>query len=469
MIALYARVSTLEQTKGYSIDEQTDRMRKYCEAIGKKDVSVYIDAGFSGSNMERPDLQRMIQDVKEGKIEKVIVYKLDRLSRSQKDTLYLIEDVFLKNGVNFESMSERFDTGTAFGMAMVGILAVFAQLEREQIKERMTIGREGRAKSGKYHGGWLSPVGYEYQEGELIVNDFEAMQIKEIFSLYLQGKSIYQITQEMRAKGYKHKYGEWIDRRVRGVLGNPLYTGKVVFGGKIYDGNHQALISEADFETAAELIKKKHKGSTYNAKPVHLLVGMIYCKKCGALYGHFTTKNQWGKYYNYYCCYSRKKPKASMVKDPNCKAKHYPVNELDTLILNEVSKLALDPDYMESLTEQTEQKEEFEKFEIIRKEIDKLSSQRSRLIDLYGVGGIPVEELSAKIKATNEQMEALFRELDGLTQDGRIDIQEAKDMVKNFSDLVKRGDVAELRNVLQCLIERIELGDDEITIKWRFT
>ena len=158
-----------------------------------------------------------------------------------------------------------------------------------------------------------------------------------------------------------------------------------------------------------------------------------------------------------------------MIKDPNCKAKHYPVNELDALILNEVSKLALDPDYMESLTEQTEQKEEFEKFEIIRKEIDKLSSQRSRLIDLYGVGGIPVDELSEKIKATNEQMEALFRELDGLTQDGRIDIQEAKNMVKNFSDLVERGDVAELRNVLHCLIDRIELGDDEITIKWRFT
>ena len=148
MIALYARVSTQEQAReGYSIEEQADRLKKYCEAIGQQDYSLYIDPGFSGASMERPELRRLIADVERGIISKVIVYKLDRLSRSQKDTLYIIEDVLLANGADFESITERFDTGTPFGRAMIGILSVFAQLEREQITERMKMGKEGRAKT----------------------------------------------------------------------------------------------------------------------------------------------------------------------------------------------------------------------------------------------------------------------------------------------------------------------------------
>ena len=148
-VALLARVSTQEQAiNGHSIGEQIERMHKYCDAMGWTVYKEYTDAGYSGANTDRPALQRMIRDIKAGKINKVLVYKLDRLSRSQKDTLYLIEDVFLANNTDFVSMSENFDTSTPFGRAMIGILAVFAQLEREQIKERMQMGKEARAKEG---------------------------------------------------------------------------------------------------------------------------------------------------------------------------------------------------------------------------------------------------------------------------------------------------------------------------------
>src|SRR5690625_1386265 len=116
----------------------------------------------------------MIDDI--SNFDAILVYKLNRLSRSQKDTLYLIEDVFIKNNVEFISLSESLDTSTPYGRAMIGILSAFAQLDREQIKEQLTLGRVARAKNGYYHGGdpTKAPTGYDYINGDLIVNEYEA-------------------------------------------------------------------------------------------------------------------------------------------------------------------------------------------------------------------------------------------------------------------------------------------------------
>ena len=140
MIALYERVSTEKQDReGHSIPEQKERLEKYCSVYGWKDFAHYTDAGFSGAKTDRPALNKLLEDIEKGRVKKVLVYKLDRLSRSQKDTLWLIEDKMLANDCDFVSISENFDTSTPLGRAMIGILAVFAQLEREQIKERMSM------------------------------------------------------------------------------------------------------------------------------------------------------------------------------------------------------------------------------------------------------------------------------------------------------------------------------------------
>ncbi len=150
-VAIYVRVSTQEQaSEGYSISEQKERLQKYCEAHGWTLVDTYVDPGFSGTTTNRPALQKLLSDISHCFFDTVLVYKLDRLSRSQKDTMQLIENVFLKNNIDFISMNENFDTGTPFGRAMIGILSVFAQLERDQIKERLTMGRIGRAKTGHW-------------------------------------------------------------------------------------------------------------------------------------------------------------------------------------------------------------------------------------------------------------------------------------------------------------------------------
>jgi site-specific DNA recombinase len=159
-VFIYIRVSTIEQAEeGYSLGEQEERLIKYCEAMGWEVIKVYIDPGYSGGNMERPGLKEMISEIENGNADIVLVDKLDRLSRSQFDTLYMIQKIFMPNDCAFVSRAEAFDTSTPFGRAMIGILAVFAELERERIRERMKEGKAGRAKEGKYRGGAYYPTG----------------------------------------------------------------------------------------------------------------------------------------------------------------------------------------------------------------------------------------------------------------------------------------------------------------------
>ena len=194
---IYIRVSSTEQAEeGYSIGSQTDKLNAYCKAMGYKIFNTYVDRGFTGANINRPALQQLIQDVELGKLDIVVVMKLDRLSRSQKDTLYLIEDVFEKNQTSFISVSESFDTGTPMGKAFVGILAVFTQFERERIKERIEDGKMERAKSGKVMNWFKIPIGYDYdsESKTLLINRYEAQIVKRCFELYASGAAASHIS-----------------------------------------------------------------------------------------------------------------------------------------------------------------------------------------------------------------------------------------------------------------------------------
>ena len=147
-VAIYARVSTQEQAEnGNSLDFQIEKLKAYCQLREFKIVGEYVDAGVSGAKSERPALNKLKKDI--DKIDIVLIYKLDRLSRSIKDTMYLIEDLFKPNNVNLISLSENFDTSQAMGMATIGMLSTFAQLERETIKERMMAGKQQAVKNGK--------------------------------------------------------------------------------------------------------------------------------------------------------------------------------------------------------------------------------------------------------------------------------------------------------------------------------
>lgn len=232
-------------------------------------------------------MQQLINDAGTGLYDAVLVYKLDRLSRSQKDTLYLIEDVFQKHKIHFISLSENFDTSTAFGKAMIGILSVFAQLEREQIKERMMMGKAGRAKAGKITAWATIPFGYIKDNDTYKVDPLRADVVKDIYRRYLNGQSITSIFKQLNAEGHIGKDIKWSYRTVRQVLDNATYTGVVNYRGTTYPGRHEAIISKEEFDHVQKQLKlrqieaeKKYYAHPFQAK--YMLSGLLKCGYCGS-------------------------------------------------------------------------------------------------------------------------------------------------------------------------------------------
>ena len=477
-VALYIRVSTQEQAKeGYSIGEQTDRLQKYAEAHGWTVVKIYTDAGHSGANMDRPALQDMIDDVEAGRIDKVLVYKLDRLSRSQKDTLKIIEDILLAHNTDFESMTEKFDTSTSFGKAMVGILAVFAQLEREQIKERMSLGIDARIKEGKWRGGGNIPFGYDYEAtlDKLVINEYEAMIVRSVFEAFNEGKTFHAISNELEAKGHTYKNGKVDHRNLRYMVQNKTYCGYQRHCGEWFKGLHDAIIDEDTFNKAQDILEDRKRKFEESGQRIGMeavstnLAGILFCARCGARYSKYRTgTKQYGFHYNY-GCYSRHKKVKCMIKDPSCKNKHYRIEYLDNHIFDEIKKLSIDPEYIKLLKKDAAKDDEVQRIHAIEGQIKSISTQLSRFMDLYGLGTYSLEELDEKTKPLNAQRTKLKKELEKLKSDSkRITEDQVLQLVESFEDALEKGDLHDRRSIIEQLINRIDIDGDEITIHWNF-
>lgn len=336
LVACYVRVSTQEQTENYSIGEQISRLKAYCKAKDLKIYDTYIDNGYSGSNINRPAIKKMIKDLKQNKFNIILVYKLDRLSRSQKDTLYLIEDIFLKNNIEFMSITENIDTSNPYGRAMIGILSAFAQLEREQIKERMLMGRYARAKEGKFHGGKYIPIGYDYKNGELIINDYEAEQVRKIFEMHLKGYSIHSIQKYMK-EHYTNKYSNWNSHiSILNCLKNNVYTGKIKFENEVFTGSHKPIITEKDFLKTQQYLCKNSPKNHFKAS--QMLSGLLICGNCSSRY-----------YCNHgkYTCYSVGKSVKKYINNNSCNAKKWGIEELNQIIINNIKIISNDKRFIE--------------------------------------------------------------------------------------------------------------------------
>lgn len=462
-VGLYPRVSGHEQEENYSIPEQIDRMKKYCESRDWMVYKIYTDSGFSGGNLDRPGLQEMLKDVENGKLDMVLVYKLDRLSRSQKETLYLIEDVFEKHNVAFTSMTENFDTSTPFGKAILGILAVFAQLERSQIKERTMLGKDSLAQEGKWHGGKWVPIGYDYENGLLEVNEYEAMQVAEVADLFLKGTPVRTIARMMTEKGYRHKYGEWEAKTIRRVLQNPVNIGLIKNRDKWYKGIHTPILSEKTFDAIQKLMEARRE--EYGAAKPHktLLGGLLYCKHCGGRYARQNMNNLF-----YYACYSRTKKMKRMIKDPNCKNKNYRYEVLDAAILGEINQLVIDPNRIKEVRQNRPVSDTTEKVKAITQEIAKIDTQISKMMDLYALGTIDLDVISDKVASLNDTKVSLSKELESLNIPKTDRTMTEEEIVRIASMMNDDLPLEDKRAIVQSLIHHIEIDEDEVIIHWKF-
>lgn len=472
--AIYIRVSTQEQAaEGYSIQEQTDRLTKYCEAHGWVVVKVYTDPGYSGSNLNRPAIKALIQDAQRHFFDFVLVYKLDRISRSQKDVLYLVEDVFNSNKIGFISMQENFDTTSPFGKAMIGILSVFAQLEREQIKERMQMGLDARAKEGYYHGGPYAPIGYDYKNGMLSINESEAFMVQKIYELFQTGMPTHAIYTYMAAHfPAGHKYGSWTDSSCRSVLSSVLYTGNISWKGNVYPGKHQAII---DYETWKDVqntisqrqIREPQRKTAF--AHTQILGGLVWCGKCGARYycKQNTASRKSKIVQKYYTCYSRGKSNKNQIKDPNCKNKSWNVKVLDQIVLDQIHQLDLNRDLITPAQADSSSQKIFD----LQNAIRVIEKKINRLLDLYAMETIDASALSEQIKKYDTEKQSLFQEIEN-AQNQRLpelSVPDANDILDTFHNTIASGNTDTLRQLIRSLIDSITIYDEKIEIHWRFS
>lgn len=474
-VALYVRVSTTSQLEeGYSIEEQKAKLESYCDIKDWHVYKVYTDGGFSGSTTDRPALEQLVQDAQSKLFDTVLVYKLDRLSRSQKDTLYLIEDIFLKNDIEFVSLLENFDTSTPFGRAVIGLLSVFAQLEREQIKERMQLGKLGRAKSGKSMMWGRTSYGYDYNKetGSMTVNEYEALAVKEIFTSYLAGMSITKLRDKINEKYQKQP--AWSYRTIRGILANPVYCGLNQYKGQTFQGTHKPIISLVDFEqTQRELAKRQQTAKELsNPRPFqakYMLSGLAQCGYCHApLKVILGAVRKDGTRFKRYECYQRhpRKTRGVTVYNDNkkCESGYYDMELLEHYVLTRIAQLQNDPDKIQELF--SDDTGPAVDKQAIQKQIDSLTLKLSKLNDLYLDDRITLDELRAKSSDFINQRATLEEEMKKASTDKQAGQREKIEKLLDASSVLDMS-YDNQKVIVRELIDKVQVTSDKVVIRWK--
>jgi len=309
--ALYVRVSTEDQAKeGYSLGVQRECLESFAGREGYGIFKVYSDDGISAYSTRRSALQELLADAKAKRFELVLVHKIDRFSRNLKDLLMLVDELS-SYGVAFKSVTEPFDTTTSAGKLMFQQLGSFAEFERNRIAERVFPGMMKGVQQGNWQGARFAPFGYTYNKVKklLEVEKREADIVKLIYTMYLAGKSSYDIAAYLDKKGYKTRTGkQFYNKFICDILKNQIYTGKIVWNKKHYDknqktkkhykyirndpskiivaqGKHKPIVDEEDFTEVQKLLANKTRTWRPRVKnKEYLLTGLLTCAKCNHKY-----------------------------------------------------------------------------------------------------------------------------------------------------------------------------------------
>lgn len=451
MRALYIRVSTDAQAEeGYSIQAQIERLEAYCKAMGWTNYELYIDGGFSGSNLNRPEIKRLISNSEKGKIKSVIVYKLDRLSRSQKDTLFLIEDVFMPNNVDFVSLNESIDTSTPYGRAMIGILSAFAQLERENIFMRTRMGMLERIKKGYWMGGGKIPFGYSYDKNlGIIVPNEDAEKVRKMYDLYIQGYSAGKIAEMLEIK-YEKLVTQTLTRRSN--------LGIITYKGEEYPGQHQAIVSEETFNLAMMKLKERSSVRISNCK-TYLLSGLVYCGHCGAKMRYM----KWGKRTKL-ICYSTMKSKQYLVKDENCPAERVDAEDIENLVIADLFNISANLD--DKLKNESEMF--IDPVSEIEGRIEQIKAKLKKLYNLYAEGDDDL--LLQTIAENNKKLKKLEKELadEKKSNISKNNMELIYNQVKGIEDVWEYLNDNEKQAIIRDCVEKVIIKDDQIEIFYRF-
>ena len=487
--AIYTRKSTDEglEQEFNSLDAQREAGEAYIASQKGEGWTClpdrYDDGGFSGGNMDRPAMRRLLAGVEAGKIDCIVVYKVDRLSRSLLDFAKVME-ILDAHHVSFVSVTQQFNTTSSMGRLTLNILLSFAQFEREIISERTRDKIAATRRKGKWSGG--RPIlGFDVDPrgGRLLVNQEEAVRVRAIFELYLERQSLIPTVKELEARGWTQK--RWVTRKGREaggksftktslyrLLTNVLYIGKVTYKDEIHDGEHPALVEGEIFRRVQETLE--HNGATGGASLRNrygaLLKGLLNCKSCGCAMVHaYTTKRN--KRYRYYVCLN-----AQRRGWHTCPTKSVPAQEIEKFVVDQVRCIGQDP----SLLGETLKKAR----EIWRKRIQELKAEKKaldrelrrhdrELRDLAGKLGTrirvtdQVADLQERIRATEQRSTQVREELIALGRE-MVDEKEVAQALALFDPVWDSLVPREQARVLRLLIQRVDYDGVEGTVSVTF-
>ena len=445
----------------------------------------YDDGGFSGGNMDRPALNRLLADIAAGKVDCVVVYKVDRLSRSLLDFARIME-TFDKNGASFVSVTQQFNTTHSMGRLTLNILLSFAQFEREIIGERIRDKLAAQRRKGKWTGG-VPMLGYDVDRSnpspKLVVNAEEATQVRRIFSLYLELGSLLPVVEELTRREWCNKTWKTKKGAARGgrafdkcsvyaLLTNPIYIGKIKHKSEVYDGEHEPIIDVAVFEKVQSRLQQNGRGRGNHLinKYGTLLKGLLHCQACDQSMVH-TFTGRGSKRYRYYTCV-----KAIKSGWKTCPTKSLPAAEIEAEVVDQIRCLAHDDGLRAEVLKQACSATETDLAELTtqQRQLERQLGRDHAEIARLAVTTEPSSATTARIADLHERVSRAEQQLAQVrsriaeVETQRISQTDVDAAFADFDNVWKALSSREQAQVLALLIDRVEFDPAYSTLAITF-
>lgn len=489
--AIYARVSTEEQAQNFSIENQLDSLRKYCRERALVVVGEYVDPGFSGTTLDRPALAELLMNARRGAFGNILVYKLDRLFRSNRHMYNTLAE-WEQLGISFTSITEAFDTSTAMGKAMLGMLSTFAEWERNTFMERSRAGTRKAVEKGIYSGGIVA-YGYRLnpETKQLETDEDEASIVRQMFDMLIkENMPCPYIAQRLNSLGVPTRYakdgrgvrgrataGEWRPGRVYNMLRNPAYRGVWYYGkrsgkkgNELVAGSCPAIIDEATFEAARVRLKANNRWADRNSRRNYLLRGFIKCGLCGHSYVGTYSRSTSKKELRYYKC--DRNGNRSQLLSKGCVAPAISADVVEDLVWRDIREFIESPETVrESLKAKFSSQGTNWRAEIAKVEtrVEELREAERRLLRLYAdpKNGFSEQALKAElvdIVSARELVLRRKRELeDGFANDDwqRRKLEDADALLARLKTGVASATPETKRRIIEDLLWGITVGESE--------
>ena len=484
--AIYTRKSHEEglEQEFNSLDAQREAAEAYIESQRMQGWQTlpdrYDDGGFSGGNMERPGLQRLLADVDAGKVDVIVVYKIDRLSRSLVDFMKMIER-FNQKGVSFVSVTQHFNTTDPTGRMFLGVLITFAQYEREVIAERIRDKVAATKRRGKYCGG-PAILGYDVdrEQKKLLVNPEESPLVKHIFRRFTQLGAAKSLAAELNKQGYRTKSwttkkGErregraWNTGHIYRLLGNHIYIGEVVYKGKGYPGEQEAIISKALWEKARGILSENTRAKLTKAKTkmISPLEGVVRCGHCDGAMGLTYTKKG-PRRYTYYLCAKDAKRAIS-----RCRLKRIPAGDIEKVVLEQLGAVFRTPTLISQTYFAAKGMEKAERERLLKQKVhleaNLLKVRQRALVEVSpGSNGHESEKTLAKLNQEAVTLSRQLAEISAKAQAFETDLVTEREVSEAFQSVDTFWEdlfPLERNRLVQLLVEKVEIRETGIDME----